>query len=126
MCAGCCRLLNIHILFSLCVYMFVCMRVRERGVTEKSLSQCMTLSNRLGIKLMTRKTFSTPKPIYTTIQASLMSALKSTTNSPWRKSLAHRECSGCLSVGAYACARLGICKNLCTYVYIYSMCVLTI
>ncbi len=104
----------------LCVTMysplFVCVHVflRVRGVREKSLSQCMTLSNRLGIKLMTTKTFSALKPIYTPIQASLMSALKSTTNSPWRKSLAHRGCSGCLSLCVCVC--VCVCVFVCACV----------
>lgn len=87
---------------------------RERGVREKSPSQCMTLCNRLGIKLMTTKTFSALKPIYTPIQASLMLALKSTTNSPWRKSLAHGGCSGRLRlcVCVCACERRFICENV--------------
>lgn len=90
-----CTLLRAHV--------FLCVR----WVREKSLSQCMTLSNRLGIKLMTTKTFPALKPIYTLMQASLMSALKSTTNSPWRKSLAHRECSGCFSLCVCVCACVG-------------------
>lgn len=92
-----------------------------KGVREKSLSQCMTLSNRLGIKLTTTKTFPAPKPIYTPIQASLMSALKSTTNSPRRKSLAHRGCSGCLSPRACACAcARGLCVRMRACVFMHA------
>lgn len=101
--------------YCVCGHVFLCVCVSETewwGVREKSLSQCMTLSNRLGIKLMTTKTFAALKPIYTPIQASLMSALKSTTNSPWRKSLAHRGCSGCLSLCVYVCARVGACVRV--------------
>lgn len=57
------------------------------------------------------KTFPALKPIYALIQASLKSALKSTTNLPWRKSLAHWGCSGCLrlcfSAWVCACVRMG-------------------
>jgi len=114
-----------RLLFSVCVHVFSCVCVcerekkSERGVRVKSLSQCMTLSNWLGITLMTTKTFSALKPIYTPIQAALMSALKSTTNSPWRKSLAHRGCSGCLilCVCVYACARVGACVRASGYVW---------
>ena len=108
-----CARLCVCVCVCVCSSVFVC----ERGVREKSLSQCMTLSNRLGIKLTTTKTFPALKPIYTPIQASLMSALKSTTNSPWRKSLAHRGCSGCLSpcVCVRMCAHAGA---ACVYVWI--------
>lgn len=75
----------------------------ERRVEEKLLSQCMTLSNWLGIKLLTTKTFAALKPIFKLVRASLMSALKSTTNSPWRKSRAHRGRSGCLTVCERVC-----------------------
>lgn len=77
----------------------------EKRVQEKLVSQWMTLSNQLGIKLMTTKTFPALKPIYTLVWVSLMSALKSTTNSPRRKSRAHRGCSGCLIL----CVLAGVC-----------------
>lgn len=73
------------------------------------MSQWMTLSNRLGIKLMTTKTFPALKPIYTLALVSLMSALKSTTNSPRRKSRAHRGCSGCLIL----CVRIQVPTHAC-------------
>lgn len=104
-----------------CPCSLLCVLLCVKGVREKSLSQCMTLSNRLGIKLTTTKTFPAPKPIYTPIQASLMSALKSTTNSPRRKSLAHRGCSGCLSPRAHVyvcvCAR-GLCVRMRVRVFV--------
>lgn len=108
--------------FKACLQVVVCPHVTMnsslcvRGVREKSPSQCMTLSNWLCIKLMTTKTFSGLKSIYTPTEDSLMSALKSTTtNSPWRKSLAHRGCSGCLSLGVF----VWVCVRMCA-------CVLTI
>lgn len=122
LCAGACLPLYIHIFFAVCVCMFSCVCVRERereGLLRShwvNAWPCLTdwVSNSWQGKL-----FSALKPIYTTIQASLMSALKSTTNSPWRKSLAHRGCSGCLNVRVYVRALLGMCENVCIYVYTY-------
>lgn len=106
---------------SVCPFTLLGVLLCVKGVREKSLSQCMTLSNRLGIKLTTTKTFPAPKPIYTPIQASLMSALKSTTNSPRRKSLAHRGCSGCLSPRARACAcARGLCVRMRACVFMHA------
>ena len=135
-CAGCVFFLKARLSASVCpCTLSLSVLLCVKGVREKSLSQCMTLSNRLGIKLTTTKTFPAPKPIYTPIQASLMSALKSTTNSPRRKSLAHRGCSGCLSLRALACVymrtRVGYvwecvhvcsCALVCTYVRARRLC----